>query len=85
MNTQTENNNVKKSPSKILEKEVSFNQQAKLSKNYEDDKLIERIDINANDPKVKEVIRANDEKARTNESLSPKKTTEGFCSKCMIF
>jgi len=39
MNTQTGND---KAPSKILEKEVSFNQQAKLSKNYDDDKLIEK-------------------------------------------
>jgi len=81
MNTQTGND---KAPSKILEKEVSFNQQAKLSKNYDDDKLIEKIDINANDPKVKEVIKANDEKAKNEESF-PKKTTEGFCSKCIIF
>jgi hypothetical protein len=56
------------------------NKTAKLSSHFDAD-LIEKIDINKEDPKVKARIIEND---KAGSEDHPKKSSEGLCSKCII-
>lgn len=54
---------------------------SKASKRLDTD-LIDKIDTNRQDPKVKAKIEENDKKSQQN---LPTRTSEGFCTKCLIF